>query len=66
MIAKSSKNHFYKGENVYFFEEGNVNQLVGILKNMYDNQEMIMKLGNRSLEIAERLRTENVLDNLGI
>lgn len=56
----------FEGENGYLFEKGNVNQLVGILKNMYDNQEMIMKLGNRSLEIAEQFRAENVLKELGI
>lgn len=56
----------FDGENGYLFEKGNVNQLVEILKNLYDNQELLMKLGNRSLEIVEQFRAENVLDELGL
>lgn len=54
------------GENGYLFEKGNVAQLVGILERFYENQEMMIQMGNRSLEIANRFRAEEVLSALGI
>lgn len=56
----------FDGENGYLFEKGNLDQLVEILKKLYDDQKLIMRLGNRSLEIAEQFRAENVLKKLGI